>query len=230
MRVSVLTGLSHDEPRSVELAIKANGFVVSAEENGATKMFPVFCPERHVNFGGTFCLGLDEANSVADYAAAERWWQRLNEYLRCQLVADGTGRWPPGKGASHGDAGYLQDDAEVLAGILGASQALEDGIEFGFGPFGEAIPRRRTRGKLWMGTKGRYPSNFTKALGRYGLYPIKSRSKRKLIRKLVAIEWSRRSVVDDFWKEVFRKNMKCCGRASSCPLRDEQLPYSTANN
>lgn len=88
---------------------------------------PSFCPERHINNNGTFCLGWSGAEdmSVYDETTARAWWARLFEFLRLQRRASNKRSWP-GKSWAHGDAAKHQHNVEKNAEILG--KRFSDGL------------------------------------------------------------------------------------------------------
>ncbi|KAB0682046.1 E2 domain-associated cysteine-rich protein [Aureimonas leprariae] len=86
---------------------------------------PCFCPERHINSGGTFCLYWDEDEplSFSTRPDIELWWGKLLIFLHRQIVAGRLRRWP-GKGdaRAHGqEASRFQKRAEIAASKLGPS-------------------------------------------------------------------------------------------------------------
>ena len=82
--------LSLSDGRTVPYAIKAieNGLVVSARELTPTNL-PSFCPQRHINYDGSFCLYWRGAATldVVDEATAAEWWDTLWKYLTLQVRA-----------------------------------------------------------------------------------------------------------------------------------------------
>src|SRR6476469_7917428 len=62
--------------RLYTLAVAYDGKEVLARERIGAKLLPNFCPERHVNLGGTFCLGINAGRGIVD-ATAPAWWEKL---------------------------------------------------------------------------------------------------------------------------------------------------------
>jgi len=69
---------------------------------------PPFCPERHINPDGTFCLGFDDEVALKPQTPeqAATWWATLRGFLVLQQLAAATGEWhatawPHGDGAVH---------------------------------------------------------------------------------------------------------------------------------
>ncbi len=99
--------------------------VVSERE---PRQFPAFCSDRHINYGGTFCIGWGpgDPDHVTSIATAQLFWSRLSQYLELQLVASATRRWPGARRArAHGDAAAPQDAAERIAKSFGP-RAFDD--------------------------------------------------------------------------------------------------------
>jgi hypothetical protein len=116
---------------SYTIEVSAAGAVITVKESKPGRL-PDFCPERHINFGGSFCLNWKAGDplQVVDDASASVWWRKLLRYLRNQDVAEGLRRWP-GKpeGRAHGEAAVFQAQAEAAAERLGPSfrDALRQG-------------------------------------------------------------------------------------------------------
>ena len=100
----------------------------AAGERVLGRRLPRSCSERHVNFDGTFCLGLDRA-AIVDEQGGKRFWETVRTYLLSQLFAEKHGRWPPGRGLSHGDAAYLQMQAELAASAAGLAGAYATALD-----------------------------------------------------------------------------------------------------
>ncbi|WP_176025772.1 E2 domain-containing protein [Burkholderia vietnamiensis] len=137
--------VTHQASAEIELTVnirRADGRVVSydivayqqgddvfAKEKTPSRL-PAFCPERHINSDGSFCLYWREhdAMGIADATAAHRWWQTLREFLLLQERVAKLRRWP-GDGWAHGSAAHHQNHAEAAAAALSqvVSEALQDG-------------------------------------------------------------------------------------------------------
>lgn len=99
---------------------REGGTLMVRPSGGLTELpLPEFCPERHINADGSFCLGRDRtlAGALANPVA---WWQRLLQYLREQVSAGQRKRWNPAAGVDHGDAAEIQEKIEVLLATLPA--------------------------------------------------------------------------------------------------------------
>lgn len=105
--------------------------VLAAGEGGPTARevegaLPPFCPERHINPDGTFCLGWgkDASPNVVNAETAEVWWGRVLAFLRLQMRAARARKWT-GREWAHGSAAVHQLNAESAAEKLGAD-VLDD--------------------------------------------------------------------------------------------------------
>lgn len=91
---------------------------------------PAFCPQRHINGDGTFCLFWKESENVdvQDLGDAVNWWGILCGFLRLQKRAEKKRQWPNSNEWAHGNAARYQKLALEAAAGLGLSfvTALED--------------------------------------------------------------------------------------------------------
>lgn len=123
--------LARFDGRVVKYAITAesNGSKVRARESRPLHL-PAFCPERHINADGSFCLYWEgeDALDVVDEPSARVWWETLYRFLLDQERAAKLGRWPTTDGWAHGNAARFQQRAIAAAARLGDRfvQALRD--------------------------------------------------------------------------------------------------------
>jgi len=86
-------------------------------------LLPAYCPERHINIDGIFCLywGEVEPVSISETEGAETWWMKVLIFLKRQQVASALLRWPAkAEARAHGpDAALQQMIAENAALKLG---------------------------------------------------------------------------------------------------------------
>jgi hypothetical protein len=86
-------------------------------------LLPAYCPERHINIDGSFCLywGEVEPLSISETKGAETWWMKVLIFLKRQQVARALRRWPAkAEARAHGpDAALQQLIAEDAASKLG---------------------------------------------------------------------------------------------------------------
>ena len=133
-----------------ELHLDQFGKRVSVREN-TPKNLPSFCPERHINPDGTFCLYFPGAAQldVVDEATATVWLETVYKYLKLQERARVKRAWPNNEQWAHGSAAQHQAKALAAAIALGPrfAKALADGLL--------SIKKRRSRNKrhildLWF--------------------------------------------------------------------------------
>ena len=189
--------------------------------------FPSCCPERHINRGGTFCLGLNVDLAEVTASAIEDWWLLLEEYLSVQLIVNQTRRWPRHKMLSHGSAGESHAKALMVASRLGIESDYEEhlsGRECWMGELvtnflrneevciRKSIPTVRISDRLMasaeamLAQRTRSKTNITK------------RKRRRLLRRLVALEVRRVRQEREFWSVLEGQGMECCGTMLECPL------------
>jgi hypothetical protein len=72
--------------RVFELSIIHLAHGVKVFERITKKTLPEFCPERHINDDGSFCLGLRAGEGITE-ETARAWWAKLHAFLLCQETA-----------------------------------------------------------------------------------------------------------------------------------------------
>ena len=111
------------------LTVESHRARVWARETAPLRL-PAFCPERHINLDGSFCLNWDgeQVLDVVDEPSARVWWETLYRFLLDQERASKLGRWPTSDGWAHGGAAGFQKGALLAAGRLGVRfvEALHD--------------------------------------------------------------------------------------------------------
>jgi hypothetical protein len=185
-------------------------------------ILPAFCPNRHINSDGTFCLTApwrrDElmTNPLA----------LLQSFLRLQLCAGRDRKWPTKSEWAHGDAAVYQWNAESAAARLSP-----EWYKFLIGN----NPILREKG------------NFVSLLGPQKRIAIWQKENRvATLRQRCFCGQSTRTVLEcgshandavemitslslkqkaeaDFWKAL--KGHSCCGSMKICPLRSEGVSY-----
>ncbi|MEC7741657.1 MAG: E2 domain-containing protein [Pseudomonadota bacterium] len=179
---------------------------------------PCRCPERHIQGDQTFCLGLRYLK-VQTAEKARQWWVQLNQFLRCQGIAELTRVWPINQALDHGDAGEHHERAISLA----AEAGLEE--EYASARLGE--PSWLTDPKLHLFDKKGRPINGRalcplgckrRARGRQVTTLRTDCNKWQLLVDLAYAEHQRRKALDKYWKAVFASGEKCCRTMRRCPL------------
>lgn len=193
---------------------------------------PAFCPERHINPNGTFCLSWDEDETlqVTDLANAQHFWTVLLGFLVRQRRAKRNRKWP-GEAWAHGGAAEHQKAAEAAAAELGEtySSALAKGeIVVKLGPTmnkANGAPLRvyvagRFEYAVW--SKARRVAN-----SRQPCICSQNKDRRaKMLRScgahaaaaanLALSVWSWIDAEQKYWKQL--EDKQCCQTCDGCPL------------
>lgn len=191
---------------------------------------PKFCPERHINTDGTFCLNFEPAGSltVLDADSALAWLKILYAFLLLQERSKKLRRWPNKNVWAHGDAAHYQRLAEQAAASLGPY--MESVIAAGE----VSLKERNSKGRLilelwdnkrhvfsvWWDTRkviqGRRRC-FCQTSG--ARHPRKLRSCKDHAVQAVNLAAALRGMESEdrlYWKSV--RDMPCCGTCDNCPL------------
>jgi hypothetical protein len=219
------------------LVAEADGAAVDVREDGASlRRLPSFCPERHINFNGTFCLFWREGENIPvhDLDSARRWFGTLIKFLYAQFYAERRRKWPVGAGRAHGNAARHQVRAEAIA------------AEFGDDLLSNLVAGRLTVQKQKLSTGGtslrllrdgkrlfamREHSGVVNLRspcpcgGQKNGRPLLRRRCGKhatlaaeLVRELIAMEEAERA----FWTSL-PSNARCCSTMQACPLDQRRL-------
>lgn len=190
--------------------------IVSETKPG--NIFPARCPERHIEAGGSFCLGLDRP-AVDDKESAAGWWEALRHHLMCQRMAHRSRIWPDAFALDHGSAGIWHKKALELAETLNlkeeyaAAHADEASWITGAQP---KIADREGRpingrakchlGCVWRKRGRRLPRLRVEC------------DRREKFLELISIEKKRRTELVEYWRSVRRAGTICCGTMRNCEL------------
>lgn len=200
----------------LHLAIKPDEIPRVSESVVGTR-FPSFCPQRHIERDGNFCLGLN-GSKLIDQSGAKQWWEKLNSFLRLQNYADKTGMWHKSHELDHGDAGQHHAKAIEIAKSLG----IED-----------EYTRHHAGNQSWIqesldksiDDKGRLitsglpcPVGCKTVHGRSA--PLKKCEHRNKVIKLLKEEQQRLRKLDVYWAAIKSGSPKCCETIRTCPLRE----------
>lgn len=184
--------------------------------------FPARCPERHIQYDETFCLGLRYI-TVEDADDAKQWWEQLRQFLRLQGVAERTGIWPPEHALDHGDAGKFHEQALAIASELGIDEEYKTARLNE--PSWITDPNLRLLGRRDEPINGRAPCprgcrDRCMAIGKRSR-PMLRRNcdHRAKLLELVLLERKRRAALAEYWAHVRGQGIQCCGRMRSCELR-----------
>lgn len=195
------------------------------------RSLPSFCPDRHINLDGSFCLYATDVEplEVHDAAGAREWWRTLQSFLQQQVVAQECGRWM-GQALAHGDAARHQIAAEMLAARLGAGMAgaVARGAVF--------VRTQRWRGRQWLQLRcdssvlaevenrlGARVSKLTPcvcddASGRPHVVSRCGRARLILTDLIHELHKKRRSE-DEFVKDLRARGIGCCESLAVCSVR-----------
>jgi hypothetical protein len=206
--------------RLYRLVVAYDAHEIVAKERAESGLLPGFCPERHINDDGSFCLGLRAGEGIADDETASGWWKKLKLFLVCQDTAEETGSWPHYAQLSHGEAGALEARAEAAARSINLMPAYREAVERNSGPIASSLDRVvKSTGQLRNGRAACLCGRVDRR-GRTAL--------RRDCHKLgcpVELEFRRRQAIVRFWESM--KGRACCGSMIVCPLRSGQTAGST---
>lgn len=173
----------------VSAVASAAGPTLRVAEAGVRQL-PSFCPERHINRDGSFCMSLEPAPVPTAFEDGRRWWESLAGYLDLQLDAMLFGDWENGNAWAHGDAGKVQ-------------RLLE--------PHERWLPRE----VVAAGIAGRVPAPSARCP--CGSGRPSERCHRKIIEVLAAGHDLMRRSEAEFWDPL--RGVQCCGSMRRCALR-----------
>lgn len=221
--------------RTISYSLELRDFdgVVSVRE-AVPERLPAFCPERHINSDGTFCLSYSPVQplKVEDENSARAWLETLYKFLKLQERVKSQRKWPNDHGWAHGGAAKHQLQARIAANKLGhkirdalSSRQLSVRRRFSKGrPLLELIYNGECLYRVWEAER-------KVANGRRRCFCGSSGQRRsKAIRKCAdhgkqAVEfvfelydWDREE--RRYWDTM--RGMKCCGTCDGCELADGQ--------
>jgi len=195
---------------------------------------PIFCPNRHINIGGYFCLEFSRENAliVSTTDGAAKWWARLIKFLSLQETASVLKRWPTNNEWAHGDAAPHQAKAERCAAALGPR-------------FETALARRRLHAKrgrngfIELHIEGRKLFSVHQAARRVAtlrqlcfcgsgrvLVSCGDHAAQAAHMAFALLDWD--ADEQAFWKDV--RALPCCGRMATCPLAPSGPETNTENS
>jgi hypothetical protein len=204
------------EPWVVLLEILLQPSGIRVRELAPGTQFPARCPERHIEDSGWFCLGLSSGMTITDDRSAEGWWDNVRSFLRMQRVAARTGLWPDHHALSHGTAGVHHLRALELAaevGLAGDYEALLAGEPSVLERLLPLLAKREPRL-----INGRAPCLCGCRRNEAAILRRNCPNRGKIVGLLLA-ERERKKALSEFWNEMRRVNVPCCGKMAACPLR-----------
>ncbi len=214
------------------LELSATGSAVSVREEPPVRL-PVFCPDRHINAGGSFCLGWGPtaAPAVVDDGSARAWWTAVVRFLQLQLTASELGVWANGANDwGHGDAAKHQMVAEAAAASMG--ERFRHDLRAG--NF-SVIREPHVRGaRLALRREGRHIARI--AIGPpaklkdshapcpcdqpEGTTVVACRDHVDQLTHFILELWRWRESEGRFLRELAKGGATCCGTLKRCKLRD----------
>lgn len=194
---------------------------------------PAFCPERHINTDGTFCLYWAEEEPMEFVTAidASNWWSKMLVFLERQRLADRIRRWPgKAEARAHGsEAARHQAEAERLAAIMGPTferRLRED-------RFGVTRRVRFGEGRLRLESDGQRVCTVIESIPRVmtlrSLCRCDEAPKRRLplkscgnhaevLARLVTALHGQELEEKRFFERIRATKHRCCGSIDDCPL------------
>lgn len=222
------------------LVLKQEGKQLSVREESPTHL-PAFCPERHINYDGTFCLYYPAAGTleVYDETSATSWMETLYKYLKLQDRAKRQRKWPNTSAWAHGDAALHQLRALNTASALSpdiANAVKNDQI---------TLKRRKSKSRpileiwienirifsVWEHSKkviNQSRQCFCHSSG--AKKPKKIRRCNDHAKQATLLAFAIRDLQIEeqrFWDSM--NNMPCCGTCDNCPLHIKLETSATHN-
>lgn len=231
LKVTLPVPLADGRVSVYRLRISFIGAAAAVQETVPT-LLPAFCPERHINRDGSFCLYWRAVDDIVIDRpdAARAWWETLVRFLQLQARAGRLRRWPDGQDRAHGaSAAAHQLRAEMAAERLGAPfpTFLQDRalnvIVRGRGSQGPAVQVLRDGQRLfsvWIGSgrvvNQRRPCVCPAGTGRRPVV-LSSCGTHGEAAATLALELHRMGEQEKRFWDVFRDS-PCCGSMENCPL------------
>ena len=228
--VSLPVALSDGRLPVYQITVSVKGMSASAKEASPT-LLPAFCPERHINADGSFCLYWSAIDDIIidGLETALVWWETLARFLQLQTRAARRRRWPQGQGRAHGSAALHQHRAEKAAAKLGDPLAtdMQEGklsvVVRGNGAEGPGVRVMRNGYRVytvWLRSK-RVVNLRRPCLCGEGSQPnprtLRSCSDHADAAATLALELSSMAKQERRFWDVFA-GYTCCGTMDDCPL------------
>jgi len=212
-----------------QLILQQSGEQLSVREKTPAHL-PAFCPERHINYGGTFCLYFQEAGplNVTDSKSAVAWLETLYKYLKLQERARVKRKWPNADAWAHGGAAYHQLRA------LKAASALNGNIAAAVAVNQVHLTRRRSNNRpileIWINGAHLYSvwENHKRVINQTKrcFCETSGLCRPKRLRRCIdhakqasELALAMRDWEDEekhYWESI--NSLTCCGTCDSCPL------------
>lgn len=216
--------------KDFELMFIERSALVSVKEISPAHL-PAFCPERHINHDGTFCLGFTDVENleVTNEDSARNWWGRLLKYLKLQLRAAKLKKWP-GMSWAHGSAAGFQLSLENYAKQLGQfftdslksnkfivkRQALSSSNRIALRLYCESRLLFVVWENLERVANTSQPCVCDLIKGKRKLRMKSCSNHAKISANFVLDKWKMQEAEREYWARF--KNEKCCGTMNGCKL------------
>lgn len=201
-------------PQNDQLLVKA-----------ADKRFPNFCPNRHINYGGFFCLGLD---SDIEHLSVIEWLKIVRDFLTAQHECEIKQEWHT-KQWAHGDGAIYQRKVEeyyqeFLANPLNIT--LEDLQVKEIEKLGRKVYHIYLKGNLLLiGNKNRsLNKRYSCICEPNGLKKHRSIGKctykcAEVLYQVAINDFFRKRAEEKFWESWAKsENVTCCNTMKNCEL------------
>lgn len=194
------------------------------------KRFPRFCPNRHINAGGYFCLGLEQDLKLMTIAV---FYQCIKEFLKIQLQVEKLKQWPYDQPEwSHGDAAVYQKIVEDKLKTINLKQ-----LGFRVSDLTLVAKNNKTHryspyfhiyhlNQLIFTVLNNKPHNKRQSCicsphGRHKHKTLGQCDKQcaKVIYDIIINEQARIEAENNFWKTMKSCKIQCCGSMDKCELK-----------
>ena len=189
---------------------------VYVREKPDCQLLPAFCPQRHMNLDGSFCLGLNAGHALADRDIRRKWWNKLHVFLTCQDTAWETRSWPASIELSHGNTSVTEVQSEEVAEELGLLEETQEAVRNKSGMIARAVDLINPAADRLR--NGRRPCVCGRR-GKNGRTKLRRECRRDGDICLVFLEAQRREEEISFWSALSGTH-ECCGTMNDCPLKE----------
>lgn len=200
---------------SFSLVIKNTASKIEVSENEVGRKLPPHCPERHINKGGIFCIGLNAGELISSDTEAQQWWNWLEEYLRLQQTASQLGVWPVQSGLAHGKAAEYQIKIEEIGAKLGWGEKVLNSIFLNQKRVISLLPNYKQQGVTKLRKRAACPLG---CIYKRKLAKIKNCHEQDF-RKLIDLETAFHQHTKDFIKNFKECGGECCQTMKNCPFK-----------
>lgn len=213
-----------------EILVEAVGQALTAKEY-TTRNLPSFCPDRHINYDGSFCMYWegDTQFTIRDEQDAIAWFETLLQFLKLQVRAEKKKAWPNDDYWSHGDAAkYQQLCYQAAQGIS------EDFVQYlknktittkyckarnKQGDFIKVYLYQKHFYTIWVDHK-KTAALKSKCFCKSGKKLKKCLNHAELSFKFAESLENWKKAEDEFWHWIKqKKDVVCCGTLKNCPLK-----------